>query len=222
MQVTTLIMVLKIGFNATYTVNDFVQNPYSQKHHLKVMKRLTMIKVLGKNHNRVRMETYKVEPGYKYEGRNGGSFEISGGAESIKIEDTKHREIDTAYAHNENLYKAQQFGFGKLHYIFKNYNNKSYPTLGFGFDLEYGFKANLKEANVNHNYIDSRLNFVVPLNQKESFAFSSTFLSKIIMGNTYEFYQGAAIGGAKSLRGFREQRFIGKQSFVHSSDIVGI
>lgn len=255
---------LKIGFNATYTVNNFVQNPYSQKHHLKgnfafatngielgyegAFKNATNNwmftikadltdsnftqnffgignetvnndKVLGKNHNRVRMETYKVEPGYKYEGRNGGSFEISGGAESIKIEDTQHREIDTAYAHNENLYEAQQFGFGKLHYTFKNYNNKSYPTLGFGFDFEYGFKANLKEANVNHNYIDSRLNFVVPLNQKESFAFSSTLLSKIIMGNTYEFYQGAAIGGAKSLRGFREQRFIGKQSFVHSSDI---
>ncbi len=39
------------------------------------------------------------------------------------------------------------------------------------------------------------------------------------MNDNFEFYQAAALGGDFDLRGFRNQRFIGNQSFFQSSDL---
>ena len=42
---------------------------------------------------------------------------------------------------------------------------------------------------------------------------------KVIFNDHFEFYQGAFIGGNNGLRGFRNERFLGRHSFYHTSDI---
>jgi hemolysin activation/secretion protein len=39
------------------------------------------------------------------------------------------------------------------------------------------------------------------------------------MGNGYEFYQAASIGGTDGLRGYRNQRFTGKASYYQNTDV---
>ena len=39
------------------------------------------------------------------------------------------------------------------------------------------------------------------------------------LGDEYEFYQAASIGGIDGLRGFRNQRFTGKTSYYQNTDI---
>ena len=48
---------------------------------------------------------------------------------------------------------------------------------------------------------------------------ASKVKSQINFGNDFEFYQGATIGGNDGLRGFRNERFTGKRSFYHSTDV---
>ena len=38
-------------------------------------------------------------------------------------------------------------------------------------------------------------------------------------GDDFEFYQGASLGGNNGLRGYRNERFTGKNAFYHSSDV---
>src|SRR5690606_37818990 len=48
---------------------------------------------------------------------------------------------------------------------------------------------------------------------------STTFKGKVIFNNRFEFYQAAALGGDSDLRGYRRERFTGKESFLQSTDI---
>jgi hemolysin activation/secretion protein len=41
----------------------------------------------------------------------------------------------------------------------------------------------------------------------------------LTFGDQFEFYQAASIGGNNGLRGFRHQRFTGKNSFYNSTDL---
>ena len=40
-----------------------------------------------------------------------------------------------------------------------------------------------------------------------------------MFNNNFEFYQGATLGGDYDLRGFRNERFLGKSSFYQSTDL---
>ena len=42
---------------------------------------------------------------------------------------------------------------------------------------------------------------------------------KAILNNNFEFFQGAVLGGDYDLRGFRNERFLGNQSFFQSTDL---
>ena len=47
--------------------------------------------------------------------------------------------------------------------------------------------------------------------------------SHMVFGDNYEFYHAATLGGNRSLRGYRNERFNGKTSFYQSTDLrVGL
>jgi hypothetical protein len=52
-----------------------------------------------------------------------------------------------------------------------------------------------------------------------SLLLETTLEGKRILSNTFEFYQGATLGGDADLRGFRDQRFTGKHSFFQQSNV---
>ncbi len=63
------------------------------------------------------------------------------------------------------------------------------------------------------------MNFNHKIDAQGKIVIATLFKAKAILNSNYEFYQAAALGGDFDLRGFRNQRFIGNQSFFQSSDI---
>lgn len=171
------------------------------------------------NYNRVRTEQYVFKPSYNYLGRNGGNFLVGLTFESTKIVDTENRFIDQNLISEKEDYKAQNFYGAQFKYKFENYNSNSNPSLGLGFMLHYGFRANTQQFNDNHSFVTSKLNVVVPLVAKQNITLSSSLYGKKMVGNGYHFYQAADLGSNTYLRGFRQNRFVGESAFAHSNDV---
>lgn len=251
-----------LGFNATYTQQKFIYQPFTQKHQLKAKfdfaTRGAKIDYLGKfknntrswyyqieatatssnfsqnffgfgnetaydgelfekNFNRVRTEQYIFKPSYNYLGRNGGNFLIGPTFESTKIVNTENRFVDQNL--QNETYEAQKFYGAQLKYEFENYDSKSNPSLGLGFMLHYGFRANTQNFNENHSYLTSKLQVMVPLNNAKNITLGTSLYGKTMIGSSYHFYQAADLGSNTYLRGFRQNRFVGRSAFAQATDL---
>src|SRR5690606_41959143 len=87
-----------------------------------------------------------------------------------------------------DTYKRTNYLGGRLKYQFENYDDTQEPTIGFGFSLLYGNRFFTDDLNKNHQYIKSKLNFVVPLSNNKKLTWSSTYLLETVFGNQYHFY----------------------------------
>lgn len=174
---------------------------------------------LGMDYNRVRLQLVKVEPALKRVGRHGSELLLRTSFENIEVEETDGRFINLPGIINPKVFEYQQFAGGKLQYSFENYDNTSNPTLGMGFSISGGWKINLQEHQRNFAEFEGRWNFNHKLDQNGKLVFATLFKGKIISNDHFEFYQGAVLGGDYDLRGFRNERFLGKQSFFNSSDL---
>lgn len=173
----------------------------------------------GMDYNRVRIETIKIEPTLKHVGKFGSELKIQTSFETIEIEETNNRFINTPGIVNPAVFEHQQFVGGKIQYRFENYDNPSNPTLGMGFMVSSAWKMNLKETERNFPELEAKLNFNHKIDKNGKIVLATLFKAKSILNNNFEFYQGATLGGDYDLRGFRNERFLGKQSFFNSSDI---
>ena len=57
------------------------------------------------------------------------------------------------------------------------------------------------------------------LNKSGTLVFATKIGGKALIGDDFEFYHGANLGGNHSLRGFRKERFIGKYSAFQNIDV---
>lgn len=176
-------------------------------------------KDFGMDYNRVRLQMIKVEPALKKVGRYGSEVLFKASFESIEVEETTDRFINIPGIVNPDVFEYQQFAGGKLQYSFENYDNNSNPTLGMGFSIAAGWKVNLNETQRNFTELEAKWNFNHKLDKNGKLVFATLFKGKIITNDNFEFYQGAALGGDYDLRGFRNERFLGRQSFFNSSDL---
>lgn len=174
---------------------------------------------MGDDYKRVRIESYSIEPGYRYEGALGGRFEVSGILENLKTKKIAERFIAVDGVVDERVFKAQSYAGAQLVYDYNRANSISNPTLGFGFHFKGGWKSNLEKRELNHGFMDVGLNFSFPMDRNENFVWASDFKYKTRFGNQFDFYHAAHLGGNSELRGFRPERFTGKTAFVHRSDI---
>ncbi|WP_366184186.1 metallophosphoesterase [Flavobacterium ovatum] len=173
----------------------------------------------GMNNNRVKISIFKIAPQFEKSGRNGSSLQLQPTFENIEVEKTTGRFIATPSIVDPIIFDNQQFAGLTVGYHFENYNNPSLPTLGMGFSLIGSWKTNLNETRKNFPTIESKLNFNHKIDAEGKWVLASLVKAKAILNNNYEFYQGAVLGGDASLRGFRNERFLGKSSFYQSSDL---
>jgi hemolysin activation/secretion protein len=86
-------------------------------------------------------------------------------------------------------------------------------------ELKMGYTSNLDNKN-NFGYLIPSISFNQKITANGKLVFATKFHSHFTFGDSYEFYQAASIGGNKfGLRGYRNQRFTGKNSFYQSTDI---
>jgi hypothetical protein len=162
------------------------------------------------------MSVQKVAPSLKWISRVGAQFNIGVSYEGIEVENTTGRYINTISNTIEEF--NNYFGINAA-YNFENYDNAAFPTLGMTTTLEAGWKGNVTNSNENHLYFRPSLGFDYKLASNGKIVVATKFKGNIIIGDTFEFYHAASIGGKDGLRGYRNQRFIGNRSYHQNIDL---
>lgn len=254
---------LSFGVVGTYIVNNFVQNPFSQKHQLKanyftgtkgyelayqgIFPQLTggwfycldarvtsshyirnfygignetvnLNEEFGNRFTNVRAKELGVSPSINWE-KNAVMFSAKLNYETLKVDRTDNRYVSIPGIVNADVFDTKQFGGAELKFVFENYDSKANPKLGMKFDITSGWKINLEDGKRQLPYLETGIGFMHYVTSDQKLVFSSYAKAKWLLSNDYEFYQMSTLGGNKNLRGFRFNRFYGKNSFYNSSDL---
>lgn len=170
------------------------------------------------DYNRVRLQQLEVAPSLVWHGQLGAEVKLGVSYQSISVEETNNRFINTFYQQNG---EETHTDFVGIHagYSYENKDNTAFPTMGMATSLQVGFKNNLNEKGVNYGYITPSIGFDYKLVPNGRLVLATKWKAHFNMGNGYEFFQGASIGGFDGLRGFRNQRFTGKTAYYQNTDI---
>ncbi|MDT0552490.1 metallophosphoesterase [Urechidicola vernalis] len=171
---------------------------------------------LGKDYNRVRIAALTAYPSFKWTGRMGSEVSLGGSYEGVNVEKTPGRFIET----QPDISGDQQdfVGvYGKFSY--ENYDNDALRTLGMRAAIDIGWKSNLGDKEENNGYIIPELSLNHKIDGEGKWVIATKMKGKIIIGDNFEFYNGASIGAKDGLRGYRAQRFTGKKSFYQNTDL---
>lgn len=174
----------------------------------------------GDDYKRVRVESYGVTPGYRYEDKYGNALEFNIEYNALRVENKEGRFIfDNPTSVNARVFDFQHYGGLKAEYKYEQYNYAANPTVGFGFHTNVGWKINMSDKKQNFPYLDAKVNFVHFIDRGERLVLASNFTYQTRLNDNYDFYHAATIGGNANLRGFRPERFTGKSSFVQTTDL---
>ncbi len=173
----------------------------------------------GFNYNRVKIRTIEAGPSLQWIGESGSSVTAQAMYERYKVAATDGRFIVQPEAINADVFNYKNFTDFNFTYSFENFDNVSNPTLGMTFALQGGYKINLGERSRNFPYAESSLGFTYRLSPSRNWVLATLLKGRALFDDNYEFYHAASVGGDLDLRGFRAQRFLGKQSFFQSTDI---
>ena len=94
----------------------------------------------------------------------------------------------------------------------------AFPTLGMQFLLRTGYVSNVDNSNA-FGYLIPSLAFNYKLGPSGQLVLATKSKAHLNLGDDFEFYQAATIGGNDGLRGYRNQRFTGETSFYQTSDL---
>lgn len=172
--------------------------------------------------NRVKIQSFAVKPSLIWRGQLGGSLKLGAFYENNEVENTEDRFIsstDSPFTANNPIFDSQDFWGVDAKYHFANKNNAAFPTLGFQVALETGYKRNFDTENNGFAYVIPEIGFDYKLIPSGKLVLATDFRGHINLGNDYEFYQAASIGGDNGLRGFRNERFTGKNAYTQSTDV---
>lgn len=202
-----------LGLDALYTSPNFSINFFGYGNETKNENNE------NKDYNRVKIRTVAVTPSLQWIGEQGGKASFESTFERIEVDKTDGRYISQPGNINPDVFDYKNFVDINGRYSFENYDNNSNPTLGMTFYVLGGYKINLNDTSRKVPYAESSLGFTYRLIPSGNLVLASLVKGKMLFDNNYEFYQAATLGGDLDLRGFRNQRFAGKQSLYHSTDL---
>ena len=172
---------------------------------------------LDLDYNRVKLQTFEIAPSLVWRGKLGAKLQTAISYESINVEETENRFINTFYVQNGEDNRKSFLGLD-AEYSYANADNDAFPTMGMATSLKVGYKNNLTEET-GYGYIVPSISFDYKLIPSGRLVLASKWKAQFNIGDGYEFYQAASIGGLDGLRGFRNQRFTGKKSYYQNTDI---
>jgi hypothetical protein len=172
---------------------------------------------LGLDYNRVRLRTLRLAPALVHRWPLGALFKTGVSFESIEVEETWERFINTFYLQNGAENEKNFLGVN-AEYSYANADNEAFPTLGMATSLQIGYKTDLDDGD-NFGYVVPSFSLDYKLIPSGRLVLASKWKAHFNIGDGYEFYQAASVGGFDGLRGFRNQRFTGKKSYYQNTDI---
>lgn len=168
--------------------------------------------------NRVRLEQLEFTPSLVWRGQLGAKVKLGLSYQSISVEEAEDRFINTFYQQSGRETNNDFLGV-HAGYSFENKDNEAFPTMGMATSLQVGFRDNINDEGGNYGYVIPTLGFDYKLVPNGRLVLATKWKAHFNLGNGYEFYQAASIGGVDGLRGFRNQRFTGKTSYYQNTDI---
>ncbi|MEP0263030.1 metallophosphatase [Dokdonia sp.] len=206
------------GIELKYNSPNFAQNFFGFGNSTEYDKDLVDL-----DFNRVRIRQLKGALALIWRGNNGGYFKIKPLIESFEVENTSDRFIATPGIGGVNVltFESQTYAGGEVSYGFKNKDNVAFPTYGFDTEITAGYKAIVDGGNDDNKfgYVASHIAFDYKISKNGNLVFATKLGGEAILGDNFEFFHGASLGGNHSLRGFRNERFIGKYAFYQNTDL---
>ncbi|MCD6062478.1 MAG: hypothetical protein K0R82_389 [Flavipsychrobacter sp.] len=140
--------------------------------------------------------------------------------QAIRVIHDKGRFLETAFVPNEvRLYERHYYGGGTVNYAFTDVNDIIVPTKGFGFFASGSYLHNLAYTDRALTRFNAGAQFYIPL-------FWNLSLAIVAAGTDVEgdpeYYQYPSVGGSRSLRGFRRDRFRGDIAFYNNNELQWI
>lgn len=160
--------------------------------------------------NRVTIHQYGLAPSYHFSFKNNQKWMFYSGLNLYKVKHSNGRFISQFYPADSRIFKMNYFlDLGTTYEIDKEIGKLLPNVTG---TLSAGWVMNLKDVGRNFPYTEATLSWDMKFTDR--FTWASLMKGRVLYNNKYEFYQAATI----ELRGFRENRFIGKQSYYQYSD----
>jgi len=164
-----------------------------------------------KNYNRVHIRQFKLSPSFHLDFSEKERLVVQASWEMFKAKETNDRFINQFYPEDHRIFKTNLFIDLGLSFHTEKEICSFIPKLGG--TLTGGWKMNLKDASRNFPYAEASVELDVKITDRLTWA--TMVKTQQLFNNKYEFYQAAST----ELRGYRDNRFIGKQSFYQYSDI---
>ncbi|NMH27593.1 metallophosphoesterase [Flavobacterium silvaticum] len=173
----------------------------------------------GMNYNRVKIRSLSAAPTLQWKGEQGASATFQAAYERFAVARRDDRFIGDEYQLSPEFFEYKDFADFNAEYRFENYDNAGFPTAGMLFYAKGGYKIALQDGHRSYPYAESAFGMTYKLSPSGRFVLASMVKGKMLFENTYEFYQAATVGGDADLRGYRNQRFAGRSSFYHTTDL---
>ncbi|WP_417885364.1 metallophosphatase [Zunongwangia sp.] len=179
---------------------------------------------VDRDYNRIGIAEKKLAPSLIYRNGSGIKFSIKPSIESYDVKYNNDEATGEFFTEENDLFEEQWYAGGELDFQYKNKSGEiSFIRRGMQFDLSSGYKRNIDEYDNEFAYLKPSISLDYPLHPSGLVVLATKIGSEMIFGDNYEFYHAATLGGNRSLRGFRNERFNGKTSFYQSTDLrVGI
>ena len=172
-----------------------------------------------RDYNRVRIQKGHFSPSLIWRNNAGSVFDIGASIESYQVKYEPERFLGEILDRENDIFQQQLYAGAEANYRFYSKNTKAFPSLGSDIRLTTGYKKSIDDANNEFGYLEPSVSFNYPLISSGYAVFATKIGGEVILGDDYEIYHAAAIGGNRSLRGYRNHRFNGKQAFYHSTDL---
>ncbi len=177
---------------------------------------------LGFDYNRVKIGTWAAGLGISKRGFYGSEFSIKANFEGIEVDDTFGRFINSGLdivANDPDFFERKFFANLDVKYKFESYDNPVNPTRGMLFSFQTGARMNLDDTDRTYGYIIPKLSFYNAITRNQKLVLKTEVIAQVNIGDDFEFYQGATLGGFNGLRGYREERFTGESALAFSGDL---
>lgn len=173
----------------------------------------------SRDYNRVRVSSYGGQAGIVRESPYGSYFRYIASFEGVEVEENENRFISNEYTSDPEFFERKYFVGLEATYRYESYDNILNPTNGMKFELVAGAKMNTRQTDRTFGYINPYLGFYRALSRDKKLVLNPGVQAEVNIGDDYEFFQAATLGGNNGLRGFREERFSGESSFAASTDL---
>ncbi|MGB1211254.1 MAG: metallophosphatase, partial [Lacinutrix venerupis] len=171
--------------------------------------------------NRTKIKQWHFQPSLIYKTSGNVSAHVAARIESHEVANINNGFAQAYFNANDDVFENQIYAGAEVGVEFNNKKGLlSLPKRGIALGILAGYKQTLdSEFDNKFTYVKPTVSFIYPLHESGLATLATKAQANFIFGDNYEFYHAATLGGNTSLRGYRNERFLGKTSFFQTTDL---